>query len=147
VKLTSRSPVAAASRNSRRVEKIDSSRPTSRTSTQPASSGWNNLHGRPEHVLDGLAQDLLGVGAGSRHRLVQQPGQLLGAGPPGRRPVRQPGQGVHDQVDDLVAEPPHLVGGKRQWGEGAVSCHGRSSSPVAGRAHPRGDGRPARVVC
>ena len=42
VKLTSRSPAAASSRNSRWVEKIDSSRPTSRTSTQPASSGWNS---------------------------------------------------------------------------------------------------------
>jgi hypothetical protein len=87
-------------------------------------------HGRPEHVLDGLAQDLLGVGAGARHRLVEQPGQLFGAGPPGRRPVGQPGQGVHDQVDDLVAEPPHLVGEEGSVGQGEVSCHGWSSSPV-----------------
>ena len=75
-------------------------------------------HGRPQHVGDGLAQDLLGVGAGAGDRLVQQPGQLLRAGPPRRRPVPQPGQGVHDQVDHLVAEPPHLVGrqGERGWG-------------------------------
>jgi hypothetical protein len=69
-------------------------------------------HGRPEHVLDGLAQHLPGVGPGPRHRLVQQPGQLLGPGPARRRPVPQPVQGVHHQLDDLVAELPHLVGGR-----------------------------------
>jgi len=39
-------------------------------------------HGRSQDVADGPAQHLLGVGAGARQRLVQQAGQLVGAGPP-----------------------------------------------------------------
>ena len=102
-------------------------------------------HGRPEDVGDGLAQHHLGVGPGPGQRLVQQPGQLLGAGPPRRRPVRQPGQGVHHQVDDLVAEPPHLVGREGQRGLGAVRGH-RCPLRRGRRAHPSGDGRRAGGV-
>jgi hypothetical protein len=86
-------------------------------------------HGRAQDVADGPAQDLLGVGAGPGHRLVQQPDQLVGPGPPRRRAVPEPGQGVHDQVDDLVAEPPHLLGGQGERGLGSALGHGRSSSP------------------
>ena len=102
-------------------------------------------HGRPEDVGDGLAQDRLGVGAGPGHRLVQQPGQLLGPGPARRRPLPQPGQGVHDQVDHLVAEPPHLLGREGQRGLGAVG-HARSSPPGSPGTHPSDDGRRVGVV-
>jgi hypothetical protein len=96
-------------------------------------------HGRAEHVGDGLAQHLLGVAAGPGHGLVQQPGQLLGAGPPRRWPVPQPGQGVDDQVHDLVAEPPHLVGRQGERRQGTVRGHARSIPPGDAAAHPSGD--------
>ena len=80
------------------------------------------------------------VGAGRpRHRLVQQPGQLLRPGPARRRPVPQAGQGVHDQVDHLVAEPPHLLGREGSGGAGGSSGGMCGPLPPGVRAHPSDD--------
>ena len=94
-------------------------------------------HGWPEDVGDGLAQhhlgSLLARGTGSPSSRPRARPAAPAAGKFG-----SPARGVHHQVDDLVAEPPHLPGRKGQRGRG--QGFGPSvSSPPGSPGHPSGD--------
>ena len=155
MKLTSRSPAAASSRNSRRVEKIDSSRATSRTSTQPASSGWNS------HLWASRASEsACSIPASSRAALGGEDGrgaegavdvepQPLGpaqGGQVGQR-VDAAGAGRARGGDDAERPPPGRPVGRdraRPPPRGAAGTRGRWPAAAPGTAAGRPARRPGR---